>query len=185
MRLVSGDKVVCEVGLDSRTACEGNQSWGRSEVALHSREPVQFDVKWMSTDMNLRASQGRCARYEVSPRGTCRQILARTCEPDHSCKLDVKRIVHEGFGRLRATFRDGTPLAGVPILIDGRRGAVVVTDEDGQIEKTLAAGDHDVQIISDDTYPIGILEHPITFRLNADEDVELEIDGTGCGCCGS
>lgn len=184
LRLVRGNDVVCEADLSSTTSCEGTTQHWYSGVELHSREPLQFDVKGAGDVFdNVHGSDrmnDSCVRYELPPHGKCRRVVVRTCPPASGCLLDVRTSRRPGSGRLVATFtHDGKPLAAEQILIDGWDGVRGATDERGRVERAVDAGDHEIRLI--DLFPAS----PISFYLGSDsEDAVVEVARTACPCCG-
>ena len=174
IQVLRGGRAVCEVEADSRSGHENHSSFTTAALAIHTRTPLQFEVRRFLSSAELIGDDIEiCTRYELGSR-QCTKLVERQCAPYSRCAPKITSVTRPGTGRLAAVFtHDGEAFVGSTARIDE---TTLITDERGAVDHPAGPGRHLVWLSRIPT--------PIEVSVPSETgDVALTVALDACSCC--
>jgi hypothetical protein len=175
VEVLRAGKLVCELPSGSRGWCEGRSRVSSSQIVVSSREPLRFHVLTKyNEDDDLISRSAMCTGFELTDRGACRTVFARSCGND--CTLRSTTAMVAGTGTIRGEItRDGKPFADVTVQIGSQ---LQVPDEHGAFSFEARPGAHEIVL----TGSAGAYSPNVSVSTPPDQDAQVSIE-IDCACC--
>lgn len=197
-----GGQRVCTITASHSRFGKGGSNWSMAaDIALVSPRPLLFDVSTLDSNGNNDTnnvettiidgnvvvlghedsvpSKERCVRYELREKGSCRELLERTCTQDQNCKLTHAIEFRRGTGRLVGVAKRNQRPLGMVKIDFGQAHQTVLTDAQGAFALVLDPGGYalSIQLASGRRFTVEDV------RMQPSMDTFIVISLNNCTCC--